>query len=680
MMVRLTWLLLFCLIGTSALPQPADDNRRELPQPATGDWREALRQWMTAEDMEEGYSEEAMELLETRAAERINLNQTSREELEQLPFLTAQEVEGLVEYLDRYRPVRSLNELRMVKSLDYDKRELLTHFVYVGDEQPRSVWPKLKDVMTHGRHTLMATAKVPFYDRRGDQNGYLGYKYRHDVRYQFSYQNRIKFGLTGAQDAGEPFFANRNAWGYDHYSYYLQLRDIGRLEELNVGMYRVQMGMGLVMNTAFQLGKLATLQSLGRSTHTLTAHSSRSAANYLRGAAATVRLSKSWRVTAFASYRDVDATLNSDGTARTLLTDGYHRTPTEMEKKSNTQRTDLGGSVGWRRGTLYVNANGVFTHLSRQLLPAKQNTPYRQYAAEGNDFFNASLDYGYNDHRWTVAGETAVNRQGAVAALHSVGCKLSDEWSVMVLHRYYDKRYTALHGRSFSEGGHVQNEHGVYLGAHWQPSRRWQLQGYADYAHFTWPRYQVSASSDAFDALLSARCQHRQWTVDGRYRYHIRQRNDSTKHYLANRTEQRLRLGIGYAATPQLSLRLQTDGVSVRMQGTSSYGIMVSEHASWQWRWLKVEEHAGWFHTDDYDSRLYQYERSVRYDFSFPMYYGHGLRYSLMLRATIARQLTATAKLGVTNYLDRSTIGSGLQQVVGHTSMTELLLQLRYIL
>jgi len=667
-MITYIWLLLFALFCTPALSQSATD------------WREALRLWMTAEDIEESYSEEEMEFLEERAAQPINLNQTSREELEQLPFLTAQEVEGLIAYLDRYHPMRSLNELTMITALDYDKRKLLRHFVYTGDEKPRRTWPKLRDVATYGKQTLMVTAKIPFYDRKGDQNGYLGYKYRHDLRYQFNYNNRIKFGLTAAQDAGEPFFANRNSWGYDHYSYYLQLRDIGRLAELNLGMFRVQTGMGLVLNTGLQLGKISILQSMGRSTHTITAHSSRSAANYLRGAAATVRLSKSWRVTAFASYRDIDATLNSDGTARTLLTDGYHRTQTEIEKKNNTQRTDLGGSVGWRRGTLYVNANGVFTHLSRQLLPNKLNTPYRQYAAEGNDFINASLDYGYNNHRWTVAGETAVNRQGAMASIHSVSCKLSDEWSVMVLHRYYDKRYTALHAHSFSEGGHVQNEHGIYLGANWQPSRRWQLQGYADYAHFPWPRYRVSVSSDAFDALLSTQYQHKRWTVEGRYRYHIRQRNDSAKQYIVNRTEQRLRLGVGHTASSQLAWHVQADGISVRMQGTTSYGVMVSEYASWQWRWLKVEEYAGWFHSDDYESRLYQYERSVRYDFSFPMYYGHGLRYSLMLRADIARRLSATVKLGVTNYFDRSTIGSGLQQVVSHTSMTDLLVQLHYTL
>ena len=357
---------------------------------AQSDWQETLRQWMTAEDMEEGYGEEEMDLLEERAQNRINLNQTSREELEQLPFLSAQQVEGLVEYIDRYHPVRTLNELKMVWALDDDTRRLLECFVYVGEEKPKRIWPSMAEIAKDGRHTLMGTVKIPFYERKGDRNGYLGYKYRHDIRYQFNYHNRIKFGITGAQDAGEPFFSNRNKMGYDHYSYYFQLRDMGRLEELNLGMYKVQMGLGLIMNTGFQLGKLASLQSLGRSTHLLTAYSSRSSANYLRGAAGTIRLAKPWRLTLFASYRDIDATLNDDGTARTLLTDGYHRTHTEIAKKNNTQRTDIGGRIGWQRGTLYACVNTVYTHLNRPLHPDKENTLYRQYAAEGSDFLNTS--------------------------------------------------------------------------------------------------------------------------------------------------------------------------------------------------------------------------------------------------------------------------------------------------
>ncbi len=642
------------------------------------DWQHALRQWMTVEDMEEELSEEAMEQLAEVAASPINLNQTTREELEALPFLTAIQVEQMMEYVYRYAPLRSIGELKMIASLDYYTRQLLEHFVYVGPEQPRRVWPKLSDVAKYGRHTFVASGKVPLYSRKGDQlsdsTGYRGYKYRHDIRYQFNYNDRIKFGLTAAQDAGEPFFSDRNRMGYDYYSYYVQLRRMGWLEELNLGMYRVQMGMGLVMNTSFNLGKLATLQSMGRTTHMLTAHASRSQGDYLRGAAATVRVARRWLLTAFASYRGVDATLNKDSTVRTLLRDGYHRTQTELDKKNNTYETDLGGSIGYRQGTFHVNLNAVYTHFNRQLIP--QQVLYKQYAPTGCDFTNVSVDYGYNNSRWGVSGETAVNEQGAIATINTLNWRTTETLTMMFLHRYYDQRYTALHANSFAEGSSVQNEHGAYLGAKWQPSRAWLLQGYLDYAHFSWARYRVSNASDAFDALLSAGYGGKTWNADVRYRMRIRQRDNSDTKRLENLPEHRLRLRTAFLLSPQLSLQTQADAVCTWADNAWQRGVMLNEHATWQWRWLTADAHIGWFCTDSYDARLYQYERSLQYDFSFPAYYGRGLRHSLMLQANVGKRLAAVIKYGTTNYFDRSTIGSGLQQI-SHSSMTDILLQLR---
>ncbi len=645
---------------------------------AQNEWQEVLRQWLTAEDMEESYGEETMEQLEDLAATPLNLNQTTREELEQLPFLTAQQVEGLVEYLDRYRPVRSINELQMVKSLDHTTFLLLRCFVTIGPEVSNSPWPKWKNITQYGRHTLMVTGNIPLYERQGDRNGYLGYRYRHDLRYQFSYNQKIKFGLTAAQDAGEPFFSNRNKWGYDHYSYYFQLRDIGRLREFNVGMYRVQLGMGLIMNTGYHLGKLATLQSMGRSTHTLTAHSSRSQAGYLLGAASTIQLSPRCRITTFVSWRPIDATLNDDGSARTLLTDGYHRTPIEMEKKHNTHESDFGASIGWRKGTLYVHANAVYTHFDRSLEPQK-TTLYRRYAAQGADFFNASLDYGYNNYRWGLAGETAINGKGALAAIHTLTFRPSDNWSLVALHRYYDKRYTALHAQSFCEGSGVQNEHGIYGGATWRPSSSWQLQGFVDYAHFSWARYRVSSASDAFDTMLSARYNHKRWSLQGRYRIHIRQQDNSKHTAVINKTEHRARLGFDYSLGDQWLLATQGDGIIYQFEGEQSRGIMVSERAAWHFRSFQADALVGWFCTDDYNSRIYQYERSVAYAFGFPMYYGRGLRSALMLSAHIGPHFQATAKIGLTKYFDRSVIGSGLQQI-NRSSVTDLLLQVKLTL
>ncbi len=665
------------------------------PQPSN-DWQEAFRSWLSADDADEGYSEATFELLSALAENPLNLNQTSKAQLEQLPFLSAEQIEELVAYIDRYRPLRSLSELQMIESLDRDTRLLLNYFVVIGDtlSPTRSAKSVLSHLLHDGHFTFEGSLRQPLYKRKGDINGYLGYQQRHDLRLQFSSHDQLKFGLTAAQDAGEPFFSGRNRWGYDHYSYYFQLRKIGCIEALNLGMFRVQFGMGLVMNTGFYLGKQATLQSLGRSTQTLTAHSSRSVGSYLQGAAAQIRLAPAWSVTAFASYRPIDATLNNDGTIRTLLTDGYHRTETEMEKKHNSHETDLGFRVTYHPNSPHktykptLSFNAVYTHFDRSLVPyiaVSQQHNYRSYAPSGTSFFNASLDYGLTSSRFSFIGETALNGDGALAAIHTASFRATDQLSLMLLHRYYDKRYIALHARSFGEGSSAQNEHGLYLGATWAPSRSLSFQGYIDYAHFPFLRYQVGAPSDAFDAFLRARTLFNIGVLETHYRFHVRQRDNDTHSYLNNRYEHRARISFAYPSSsasvatvsqPSLNFKTQLDGamLACREQQTSR-GIMISQQIVFRYRALRLNGFAGWFHTDDYDSRLYQYEPSVPYDFSFPAFYGHGIRYSLMAHADLGRW-SLSAKIGTTDYFDRAVISSGYQQI-NASSQTDLLFQFR---
>ena len=313
-------------------------------------WQQVYDELLTMSDDEAqaGQLADSYEQLEQLAAHPLDLNRCTREELEQLPFLTMQQVMDIQEYLYRYGPMRSLGELRMVRSLNHIQLTLLPFFVTVSgeaDEARDTSFPRLDTLLHRARHTLGVTLRIPFYERAGDKNGYLGYPYRHTLRYELSSGDYLRLGIIGAQDAGEPFFSAGNSWGYDTYSFYVQLRKLGRLENLVAGRYKLSAGMGLVLGQSFQLGKLATLQSLGRTVHTIRPHSSRSESDYFQGVAATVSLWRPVTLSAFVSYRPMDATLTKNGEAQTLITDGYHRTPTEMAKKNNTHLTATGGRI-----------------------------------------------------------------------------------------------------------------------------------------------------------------------------------------------------------------------------------------------------------------------------------------------------------------------------------------------
>ena len=637
------------------------------------EWESYLREVVTVEDVGTEAWEEMYEQLCELGQHPMDLNRASREQLEQLPFLSAQQVGEMMEYLYRYGPMKSLAELQMIRSLDYQRRRLLEYFVAIDDGKQKRNFPNLKTMAQYGRHELMATAKVPLYERKGDSEAYKGWPYRHWFRYQFSYGDDVKAGLVGAQDAGEPFFANKNRLGYDYYSYYLQLKNWWKLESLVVGKYRVSMGMGLIANNSFAMGKLSSLQNLGRSASTLRAHSSRSSADYLQGIGVTVPLAKGLSVTGYLSYRAMDATLNKDSTAATIVTTGYHRTEKELEKKDNLKNTTFGGTVRYHQHGWHAGLNVVATHLNRELKP---NTAvlYRQHAAQGTDFLNFSADYGYVNPRFAINGETAMNKDGALATINSLSLQCGAQVSLMALYRFYSFRYTSLYGNSFSDGGYVKNESGIYVGVNWQPSPRWKVMTYSDYAYFPWARYQVSLSSHAFDNMLQVSYLRNHWTLDARYRLKLRQKDNEDKTALQTRTEHRGRLSLTYDES--WSSRTQLDYTQIA-SGQQERGWMVSQSLGYRYRWLRLSGGLGYYHTDSYDSRVYLYESGPLYNYGFSQHSGEGIRYWLMARGEIGKRLIVTAKFGTTDYFDRSVIGSSYQQIDG-SSQSDVDLQVRW--
>lgn len=606
---------------------------------------------------------------------RININTATREELEQLPFLSAQQVEDICEYIYRHGAMRTLSELLLIKSLDRTCQQFMTNFTYAG-ESPKQSPPSLSELFKSGHSTLTLSVSQPLYQRKGDRNGYLGYNTKHSFRYTFSSHEQLCFGLLGSQDSGEPFFSSKNSWGYDHYAFFVQLKNRGIFDNLVVGHYRVQFGLGLVANTGFYLGKTAFLTTLGRAPTGISPSLSKQSSSYLQGVAATTHLTKNTSASIFLSYRPIDATLNDDNsTIKTIVTTGYHRTPTEIEKKNNAHNATAGLNLHYAKNGFYTGLTAVFTHFDRNLKP-QTSTDYRRYYPTGNNFLNVGAEYGYRDHYCTLLGETAIDRGGAIATLNSISANLSDALSVVVVQRYYSYKYTSLYANSFSDGGDVKNETGCFLGVTYRPLYTLTLKAYADYAHFSWARYRVSRPSNSFDYLLSANATVKQATLFLRYRARIRYRNNEKNKAIIRHTAHSLRMKADYPLLPFLSTSTQADFTLVNYKGRS-HGYMVSQSVNTEWKWLKATLSANLFHTDDYESRIYAYERGPLHSFAFPSYYGYGLRYALFVRADISDELMTIVKIGVTDYFDRAVISSSLQQI-NASSKADVEVQLRY--
>ena len=659
-------LLLTCLMGLISLTSIAQQ---------TYDWEDLFEELYASSEENIGTKEETFELLTDLAEHPLNLNTASQEELERIPFLTAEQIEDLQAYVYQYHGMQSLGELAMIESLDALRRKLLPYFVYVApvDEQQR--FPTLKSIVKGGKHTFLFTSHLPFYQRAGDRNGYLGYPYAHSFRYSFRYGDYIQAGLVGAQDAGEPFFAHGNGLGYDHYSFYLLLRKMGRLKTLAVGRYKVNFGQGLVINNSFGFGKLAMLSTLGRQTTGIHAHSSRSAANYLQGVAATTALTRYLDLTTFLSYRSIDASLTDSGTIKTILKTGYHRTVREMNSKDAATQFAAGTHLAWSSGAFRVGLSGVYTCFNKELTP-NTSLYYHQYAPAGNSFWNMSVDYSYQHPRWSLAGETAMDSKGSIAMLNNLSFQPTSKLSLLAVQRYYGYQYTALFARSFGDNGAVQNESGLLIGANWNVKRGLSLMAYTDFAYFSHPRFGAHTASKAWENLLMLTYTRQRWSFFVRYRFRLREKDNADKTALINELTQHGRLSLTYSTT-SWSSKSQLDIASSNYL-KRSFGYMLSETGTWKpLSWFTLTGMIGYFQTSDFSSRIYVYERGPLYSFSFPAFFGKGMHYSLFARADLSRHLMFILRSSTSHYFDRDHISSGLQQVNSST-LSGLDIQLRW--
>lgn len=632
---------------------------------AETEWEKWLDGIMLDGDYSEDTHEELYENLLELQRNGINVNSATREDLLALPFVSEQQVMDILEYIHFHGALKSINELMSIESIDYSTRQLLQEFLYAGDK-PEKGFPSLKNIMAMGKNELSLYTKIPTYERVGDtSNGdYLGYPYKFWARYSFSYAKNVRIGIVASQDAGEPFFSQSNKYGFDQYSGFIQLNGLGPVESLIVGRYSIAAGMGLVMNNSFSLGKSAMLQDLGRQRNALRPHTSASENGYMQGAAATIRLSDAIRLTPFLSYRKTDATLNDDGSISSLIYTGYHRTISELNKKNNTSLTAGGMNARWNHKDFSLGATAVFTHINRPLSPNKSAT-YKKIYPEGSNFFNASLNYSWIHYPFSVNGETAINANGAIATLNTLGWHLSQYVEVMGIYRFYSFNYYSLYANAFSEGGKTQNESGLYLGVRWQPKYGIDIQAYTDLAYFAWPRYGVSQSSYAIDNMVSASYKTGKWLLSGKYRLHFKQKDSKSASGISWQTEHRMRIGAEWTGDGWTS-RSQLDIMSVSSTSESSsvsQGFMITENIGYDIGKWQIFAGGKYFNTDGYDSRLYSYERAMPHTFSFPAYYGHGIRYSLVATWSPSPTLQFNAKAGITDYFDRSTISSGQQQI-----------------
>ena len=625
--------------------------------------------------------ENELEELSNRLQEPVNLNSATREQLEQFPFLSDIQIEHLLAYIYIHGQMETIYELQLVEELDRQTIQYLLPFVCIkaiNNESSFRWKTMLKDAGRYGKNEVLTRLDIPFYKRKGYEHTYLGPSVYNSVKYTFRYRDQLYAGGVAEKDAGEPFAALHNRYGYDYYSFYLLLQNCGRLKSLAVGNYRLSFGQGLVMSTDYLMGKTIYASSFNNRSTGIKRHSSTDEYNYFRGVATTVALTKRLSVSAFYSHRNMDGVV-TDGEITSVYKTGLHRSRKEADKKNLLTSQLTGGNVSYQQNHIRLGITGVYYVFNRPYEP--ELTGYSKYNIHGNHFYNLGIDYAYRWRRFSFQGETAIGKQGW-ASLNRLQYSPVQDIQFILIHRFYSYDYWAMYAHSFGEGSTVQNEQGYYVGLETTPFSHWRFFVSFDLFSFPWKKYRINKPSRGTDGLIQATFTPRtNLSMYLKYRYKQKERDlTGSKGTLTLPIfHHQLRYRLNYSLNDVFSSRTTLDYNHFHSQDrAATKGYQVTQMISSQLPWTRLfaDVQGSYFCTDDYDSRVYVSEKGLLYTFYTPSFQGRGFRCAVRLRYELNKHWLFITKFGETIYLNRNEIGSGNDLIYGNKK-ADIQMQLR---
>jgi hypothetical protein len=638
----------------------------------------------------------SFEILEELREKPYDLNRVSEEELNNLFFLSSNEIQAILKHRKDFGDFLAIQELQTVDALSESLIEILRYFLVVEEEIKNKF--NIKSIGIGGKSNLYLKYKDVIQPQKGyladpkknNEVPFLGNDQHYFMRYKYESNNNFRIGFTAEKDYGEPFFKGRNKNGFDFYSGYVSMENISRkVNRIIIGDYTISMGQGLILQNNFGAGKSALVMNIKANSKTLKPYSSVNESNYFRGIAIELSPSSYTKATIFFSQKNIDGTINQDSSEvesfesiSSIIRSGLHRTNGEFDKKNSATQTNYGLKTTWTYNRLRLGANYVGYQFSNPF--PTPTSLYRKFNFASDQLNNISLDYNYNILNLNLFGEIARSDNGAVARNHGLLLPLHKRIDVSAMYRDYAYTYQVLEANAFGEASQPINEKGIYIGLETRPSNTWKFSGYVDLWRHPWLRYRVDAPSSGKEYLVRAEYNiKRKFNAYVQYRLEqkgINQFSPENKLDIVGiHQSHRLRGHMSTKVNKELEISSRAEATWYKKGVTSSKGFLIYQDFKFKPIDFPISVIMRYclFDTDNFDTRIYTYENDVLYEFSFPFFYGSGQRAYTHLRYRLARNIMIEGRYSITKYDRLKIIGSGNDEIKGDTR-SDVKLQIKY--
>lgn len=625
-----------------------------------------------------------LEDLEKYIDSPLNINNATRNDFEQLHFLNSFQIENLIHYRDQVGQIYSQFELMTIEGFDDQLAADLSIFVvYLAPDTEAKSYLKQE---VNLRYSQVLEPIAGFIADDTGEKAFIGIRPTLLLKYKAEKGNRLQWGLTAENDAGEEFFSGNNAVGFDYYSGYLGFKGRKILKEIIIGDYQVKTGQGLIQWSGYGIRKSSEGINVRVTGQGLRAYTSTDENNYLRGTAAQFALGK-FELTSYYSYSNIDANIveqDQDGKVirvSSLQTSGYHRTSGELLDRNALNAQTAGANLRFTHKRFAMGLNSAYIKYNAEVNPGNQL--YNLYNFKGNQNYNLGTDLLLIFNRINLFSEAAISQSGGKALIAGFESQPSNEVALSMVYRNYAPNFHTINGTAFSDSDGNKNESGIYAGISVLPVKHIKLAAYIDTYESQWLKYTSNAPIKGTDYLLQV-----DYTPLRKLSMYIRFKTETNAEKSSiempvkedeSQTTTRLRYNLSWDISEQLGFRFRTEWSQYEKEEQLENGILLlADMVTNPINKLSATARVGWFHTDGYNSRIYAYENDVPLYFYIPAFYDKGMRFYLNMSYEIIKNLKIYFKIAQSRYLnDNFNIGSGDTAIEGK-HRTDLKIHLKY--
>jgi len=612
-----------------------------------------------------------------------DLNLVTREQLQSLFFLSELQIHSILTYRTEAGPFLSVYELQTIDGINRDTFLKLAPFVAVTDLSTgfnQSLWRR---ILNENNNYLVVRYDRTLEEKKGYQNDtppgsrYAGSPDRLYSRFRTSRPGDFSIGFTMEKDAGEKnqWAPDRQQYGPDFLSFHGQALNKGKIKNLIVGDYQAQFGQGLIMGSAFGIGKSAeAVTTIRRPNIGFMPYTSLYEAGYFRGGALSLSINKQLTVHAMFSYRGRDGNTEEDSTTNNTLISsitytGLHRTVNELANRNIFQEKNIASIVNYKNKSL--DAGLIIHHTEFKFPIIKTPTVYNQFYFNGSRNTNGGMFLNYSYRNFSFFSEAAHTFNQGVALTAGVIGSLTSSLDISIHYRKFDRNYQSFYSNALAESSTPQNERGLYWGWKYVANKKYSWSGYFDLFKFPWLRYRSYSPSVGSEWLVRFNYKpSRNILLFFQVAQENKVRNLSTENNLyltAPGIKNNYWINLDYVVSPTITLKTRAQFNTYEVGTSTTRGMVLLQDITWSYRKISISGRYAIIDTDEYDNRLYVYEKDVWLAFTFPAYYGVGIKNYLLLQYAISKKIDLWLRWGYERYTDRETIGTGGETIAGNT-------------